>query len=79
MILNKAVAAMAFESLNHHERRALANPVLCDRRADPAKQPLGLTFAFLVQRMDETERKPRRRFDLYGEIRNHVRHQRLID
>jgi hypothetical protein len=29
--------------------------------------------------MDETERKPGRRFDLYGEIRNHVCHQRLID
>jgi hypothetical protein len=29
--------------------------------------------------MDETERKPRRRFDLYCEVRNHVRHQRLID
>ncbi len=79
MILNEAVAAMAFESLDHHRRRTLADPVLCDGRADPAKQPLGLIFAFLVQRMDETERKPRRRFDLYGEIRNHVRHQGLID
>ena len=74
MILNKAVAAMAFESLNHHRRRALADPVFCDGRADPAKQSLGFIFAFLVQRMDKAERKPRRRFDLYGEIRNHVRH-----
>ena len=79
MIFNEAVAAMAFESFNHHLRRTLADPVLCNGRADSAKQPLGLTFAFLVQRMDETERKPRRRFDLYGEIGNHIRHQRLID
>ena len=59
---------MTFESLNHHRRRTLANPVLRNRRANPAKQPLGFTLAFLVERMNETERKPRRRFDLYGEI-----------
>jgi hypothetical protein len=34
---------------------------------------------FLVERMDEMEHKPRRRFNLHGEIRDYIRHQRLID
>ena len=79
MIFNEAVAAMAFESLNHHRRRTLQIQYFAMGAPIRPKQSLGFIFAFLVQRMNETERKPSRRFDLYGEIGNHIRHQRLID
>src|SRR3954471_14978047 len=49
VIFDEAVAPVALQSLDRDRRRALADPILCDRRADAAEETLGLVVYLAVE------------------------------
>src|SRR5260370_29452939 len=49
MVLDEAVAALAFERLGYDRRGTLANPILGDRRADARQKPFAFAVALAVK------------------------------
>jgi hypothetical protein len=71
---------VALERFVHDPDRAFAVPVFANRRADANQQPGARIAGFLVvDRPREPKGEEGRRFDLEGEVGDHVLHQRLVD
>ena len=77
-ILHHARAADAFHRLVGVHRRALADPVFAERRAEPHELVL-MRVAAMIERPRHAKAQRERGLGFQREIREHIAHDRLMD
>ena len=77
-VLDISGAAMAFQRLERMARRALADPVFRNRRADARERPRLPAVFGLVHGAGGPEAERERRLGFQRKVGQHIAHQRLV-